>query len=269
MKNEALPLTKFRGYILALTIGAALAPQLSASQSYTTPGDTLSQDFNAGLPSGASTETWTDDSVFSGWSVYQFATDSAPSDYRITSGNSSGIQLFQWRTSASAINGALGTKPATDSGSMIMYLELVNNTGIELISFSLGYIGEQWYDSDSGQNNQLIVSYQVGATDATSGTWTDIDALDFDSIYDGTDLGDLDGTLPENQTVFSPEIVSNIGWSQGETLIIRWFDSNSTGVDQGLAIDDVNFAAVPEPSQYAMIFALMALVLGVLRRRSI
>ncbi|MGE9291001.1 MAG: hypothetical protein ACQKBT_08430 [Puniceicoccales bacterium] len=237
---------------------------------YSTTGFEYSETFDSGLPASASTPAWSDDSIFTGWYAYQSATTGAPTNYRITStGSSSAADLYQFRTSSSSTDGSLGTRPESATGDMMLGLLLTNTTGTTLTEFTLGYTGEQWYESSTVQNNQYVVSFQIGdVTNLDSGTWTDIDDLTFNTPNDGTGTTgtSLDGTLPENSEVLSPVTVSDIVWEDGTDLWIRWFDANSSGFDHGLAIDDVSFTAVPEPSEIAAIFGLSAIVFAAGRR---
>lgn len=254
--------------------GIALTQTANAQVSYGILGSTYTEDFNSGLESAAVTLTWTDNSVFTGVYAYQFGGSDPILDepagpvaqYRKTSGNSSGIELFQWRSSSTATDGAFGTKPADATGSIAIGLRLNNSTGVTLTQFTLGYTGEQWVSSDSDQNNQLVVSYQLGSpATLADGTWTEIPSLQFDSPFDNADTN-LNGNLPANRQVFSPTTISGISWADGTDLYLRWFDANSALVDQGLAIDDITFTAVPEPSTWAL-FIGGAVALIVLRRR--
>ena len=270
IKIPLIPINlKLVSFSLALT--AAASASLSADNlSYA--GGTYTGTFDAGLPSSSEYLTWVDGDTFEGWYSYKLGgTGEAgvPDQYRSSSVGYTSTGLARWRASASATDGALGTKPLDSTGAMITYLVLVNNTSETITSFTLSYTGEQWYDSDSGQNNQLVVAYQVGATDVTSGDWTTISDLTFNSIYPGTGKGSIDGSDAANQTVFDPETIGDITWEVGETLIIRWYDSNSSGTDQGLGIDDVIFSTdvIPESATYSVIVAVLALAVGVMRRR--
>ncbi len=147
-----------------------------------------------------------------------------------------------------------------------MGLRITNTTGMTLSQFSLGYTGEQWFSSSTNQNNQLVVAYQLGnPTNLLDGTWTDIPELLFNSPFEGLNSG-LDGSLSANQIVLGPVAVSGLNWATGTDLYIRWFDANSFDFDQGLAIDNVTFTAVPEPSTYALVIAAGVALLAFRRR---
>lgn len=257
-------------------IGAAFSLLLAGGHlygiDYGTVGSTYTEDFDSGLPTGASTPIWTDDSVFDGWYAYETANNAAPTNYRITStGNSSEANVYQYRSSAGSSDGALGSRPETATGTILLGLQLVNDTGISLTEFTLGYTGEQWYKSSTDQLNQYVVSYRFGSItnlDDNSSPWTTIPALEFDSIHhDGGTAESLNGSLAENQTVLSPVTVSGINWESGTELWIRWYDANSSGIDQALAIDDVSFAAVPEPGSIAFLFGCIGTLAAISRRK--
>ncbi|MBC2601888.1 PEP-CTERM sorting domain-containing protein [Puniceicoccus vermicola] len=257
-------------------------PQLpSTGISYDTAGSTYTEDFDSGLPSGAATPEWNDGSApppgpttpgptFTGWYAYQTATSGAPTNYRITSsGNSTESHLYQWRSSASASDGALGTRPYSGTGDMMLGLNLVNNTGATLTEFTLGYTGEQWFESETAQSNQFVVSYQIGmVANLDSGSWTEIPDLEFTSLHNSGVAENLNGSLPQNQSVLSSVTVSDIVWAEGSELWIRWFhDDDTEAFDHGMAIDDVSFtAAVPEPEQFAGLLGLGSLAIAFLRR---
>lgn len=267
MKN-ATHIVLFKPFAIVI---AAIGLSMGSAQalSYDTSGATIVEDFDLGLPSGAATPTWTDNSVFPSWYAYQSATSAAPTNYRITSsGNSTQAQLYQYRPSAGSTNGALGTRPSGTTGDMMTGVQITNNTGTTLTSFSLSYTGEQWFESATAQNNQLIVAYQFGSpANLSDGVWTNITDLTFNSPQNsGADIT-LDGTLPANQEVLSTSTIGSINWASGTDLWLRWFDANSSGFDQALAIDDVTFSAVPEPSTYALIASVGILAVVALKRR--
>jgi hypothetical protein len=252
----------------ALLAGWLLSSQASAQVNYDTSGDLYTENFDAGLSSSAANLPWTDNSVFAGWSAYQISTSGAPAEYRRTGGDSSLAEVFQWRDGAGASDGAFGSKPNDTTGDILRGIQITNASGATLDSITIGYTGEQWYESGIVQNNQLVVAYQVGSpTNLSAGSWTEIPSLIFDTPQNTGAGQNLDGNAAANRVVFTPTAVTISGWDGGTDLWIRWFDSNSSGVDQGLGIDDFSFSAVPEPSQYAILFGLCALMLTVCRRQ--
>ncbi len=258
----------------ALLAIAALPAITSATIIYDTPGEVFTENFD-GPAEGASTVSWVDDTTVPHWFAYEPENNAPVAQLRTTSAGSStsgGILqvLYRWRENASATDFAFGTKPKTDSGALMIAMRLQNNTGITLTEFTLGYTGEQWYHATGG-NNQLVVSYQIGSpATLEDGTWTPIDDLVFNSPKeDATSSADLNGNDAGNFVVLAPQTVNGISWAPGEFLYIRWFDNDSSGVDQALAVDDLTFSAnsnIPEPGSVVLLGLGTALIFS--KRRS-
>ncbi len=255
---------------LSIIAGAAvLMSSANAQISYNTEGVDYTEDFNDGLPFFGS-RTWTDNSTFDGFYAQDDVGDSF-TQYFADSTNAIASRLYQARSNSTATDGALGTKPGTGSGDIILGMQITNNTGVTLNSFSLGYLGEQWYESSSANLNSYIVSYQLGSpADLLSGSWTEVSALQFDTPQTSAASSvSLNGSLAANQTAISSFETVGLSWADGTDLWIRWFDENNPGVDDTLAIDDVIFSAtsVPEPSAYALILSMSVLAIAATRRR--
>ena len=84
------------------------------------------------------------------------------------------------------------------------------------------------YDSRSSLN----------ATSLNTGTWVDVDALDFVAPTTTGAVGALDGEAAANRTSVSRRRHGVSSVPSGGTFRIRWTDFNATGADDGLAIDD-------------------------------
>lgn len=240
---------------------------------YSSVGGETVVDFNDNLAAGAATLSWNQGTTFNG--VYaQYDDPTAPDwtnppvEYRRTNGRAAGIRLFQWRTSPSATDGALGTWPINGTGDIHYGIRLVNDTGFVLDEFSVGYTGQQWFSHDSSDTS-ITVFYQTGehASDLTGGTWTQINDLTFTSPISNADNAVLNGTLADNSHVFTPQTITGMNWEDGEELWIRFTFENIQQESQGLAIDDFTFTAVPEPSHYAALAGLLALFLCYYRRK--
>jgi MYXO-CTERM domain-containing protein len=61
--------------------------------------------------------------------------------------------------------------------------------------------------------------------------------------------------------------IGGLEWAAGETLWLRWVERNDAGSDHGLAIDNLSFSSVPEPSEYATAAAAMLVLALACRRR--
>jgi hypothetical protein len=137
---------------------------------------------------------------------------------------------------------------------------LTNDTNQTLSSFTLGYLGRQWRTNGDTPGN-LVVQFKLGgAFDNDNAGWTDINALTFTGS-NTTGSTSIDGYLAGNIATLSTT-VSDVEWNHGQALWIRWRDFNDAGTDAQLAIDDVSFSAIPEPSTWLLItFGLSALII--------
>ena len=86
--------------------------------------------------------------------------------------------------------------------------------------------------------DRLDFQWSADAASINSGTWTDIDSLDFSSpVVTGLAVGALDGNAAANRTALAGSI-TGLTIPNGASFWIRWADLNITGSDDGLAVDD-------------------------------
>ncbi|HMS43412.1 MAG TPA: carboxypeptidase-like regulatory domain-containing protein, partial [Pyrinomonadaceae bacterium] len=111
-----------------------------------------------------------------------------------------------------------------------------NNTGSTISTLNIGYTGEQWRLGTTARTDQLDFQYSLNATDLTTGTWIDVNALDFVPPDTGT-VGAKDGNAAATRTALSTT-VAPVSIANGATFWIRWQDLNASGADDGLAVDD-------------------------------
>jgi hypothetical protein len=127
-----------------------------------------------------------------------------------------------------------------------------NTTGQNVTSVTINYTGEQWRLGQAGRTDRLDFQYSTDATSLTTGTWTDVNTLDFTAPITGPTVGALDGNAAANRTTIGPIVISGINLSNGSAIWIRWNDLNATGSDDGLAVDDfsitLNGQGVQSPS---------------------
>lgn len=263
--------------LLLIVTGASHAQVLS----YSTPGATLLETFTNPSEDGWEANTnvpWQDGQIVSGWFAryYNSADDSytVPPSFRISSGASTSPRsLYLFRPDDNPQDGSLGIRPfdgstgAPNTGSGVFIgAPIQNDTGITLTSFSLAYTGIQWWVR-SGEQNTFVVSWSTDATSLEDGNWTVIPDLQYNSPFFSETTGQIDGEDPDNRINLGPVNVSlDIPLEPGEIIWLRWFGENVGGIDQSISFDNVAFTAVPEPSAWALLFGLAALVLVGLRR---
>jgi hypothetical protein len=198
----------------------------------------------------------------SGWYVGSFGTTTTTPNIRAGTGSSTTGSFYSFGSSGLG-DRALGTMPtdASASASMRIGARFVNDTGDIISGFSFTYDGEQWRKAQLStvQNNQFVVAYGIFSTGAGS-----LDSLVYSASLTGatfntpTDGGDnlgaaLDGNDAANRVAGLGSAVSDLVILPGEEVWVRWFDSNSSGADHGIGIDNfsITFATVPVPEPAA------------------
>lgn len=115
-----------------------------------------------------------------------------------------------------------------------------NATGASLLNFDVGYTGEQWRLGTASRADQIDFQYSVDATSLTTGTWVDVDALDFITPNTAT-TGAKDGNAVGNRTTLATTI-NGLNIADGATFCLRWNDADASGADDGLSIDDFSLS---------------------------
>ncbi len=130
--------------------------------------------------------------------------------------------------------------------------EFINNTGGTITSLDVSYTGEEWrYGGTISRTDQIDFQLSTDATSLTTGAWTDYNSLDFVTPNTATPAGARDGNNATNRTAISYTI-TGLSIANGASFWIRWTDTNPSGSDDGLAVDDFsitpNAAATPNLS---------------------
>lgn len=210
-----------------------LMPFLSEGQISISSSTPYTQDFSTLVNTGTSSTLPT------GWVLSETGTG-ANTTYTAGTGSATGGDTYSFGSAAST-DRALG---GLQSGSVVPTVgaAFTNNTGSAIISLAISYTGEQWRLGATTRVDRLDFQYSTNATSLTTGTWTDINALDFTAPVTAGTVGALDGNNAANKTAISSSITS-LNISVGSTVWIRWSDLNATGSDDGLGVDDFSITA--------------------------
>ncbi len=242
--------------ILPLALAAAAGTLISTAHaqiSYSTPGSVYSENFDTLEPAltdlyGDGYE-WIDNDTIPGFYANQ-------PNYYATANPAEGNRLYNLRTGSSSTNQSLGSAPGNRTGDISFGLRLTNNTGQTLTSFSFGYLGAQWRNSGAETISQITVAWNLGAASLSDGVWTNVGDATLSALHTGGAAENLDGTDPDNQVSLQADVSDGFAWSPGEDLWIRWTHERHSGSsNHALSIDDVMFAAIPEPSHIGLFFA--------------
>lgn len=245
-------------------LAALAAASLSANAAINLNTGSLS--YSQNFDSLASTGT-ANSALPAGWAFSESGTN-ANTTYAAGTGSDNAGNTYSFG-SAGNTDRALG---GLLSGSVIPTFgaSFTNLASSSIISLAISYTGEQWRLGATGRADRLDFQYSTDATSLTTGTWTDVNALDFNSPITAGTTGALNGNLAANSQALSSTI-TGLSLAQGSTLWIRWTDFNASGSDDGLAVDNFNLSAtlapVPEPSTYALLLAGLGAVGMIARRR--
>jgi uncharacterized protein len=222
-------------FILALS-GVLGFPQPAAAAgtiSLATLGAAYSQNFDTLALSGTSS------TVPTGWEFIEAGTN-ANTTYTAGTGSGNAGDTYSFGAADSADRAFGGLL----SGSLVPTIgaSFTNNTGSVISSLEISYTGEQWRLGATGRTDRLDFQYSLDATSVTTGTWIDVDALDFNGPISTGTVGALNGNDSANQAAVSASIVG-LSIANGAAFWIRWSDFNASGADDGLSVD--NFSLTP------------------------
>jgi predicted extracellular nuclease len=166
--------------------------------------------------------------------------------YAVDTGGSNTGDIYSYG-SAAATERALGE---LRSGTLIPLLgaKFTNNTGVTITSLDVSYTGEQWRigNISTARDDRMDFQISTNATDLSTGTYTDVNALDFTNpVKTAAAAGALDGNNAANRIAISSTI-SGLSIPDGASFFVRWSDLDASGADDGLAVDD--FSVTPHSS---------------------
>lgn len=254
-----------------------------AAIDYSSIGSTYQQNFDSLQNTVNVTHTFTHDVTLPGWHLFRVVggnpSNSTPvpvTSYRANHGTMDG-QFYSYGAVGSSERalGAAGT--GNFAGATQVTFDVVvgwiafsvtNNTGSNLSEFTVGFNGEEWRQANV-DSQPMVFEYGFGSTFAGVSSWTAPGGnFDWSSpVHTGASAavdGNTVGRVPNRGGT-----ISDLDWSPGDTLWLRWVELNDFGVDHGLAIDDFSFSAdvsaIPEPGAAVfgwLVSAVLALAAG-------
>ncbi len=292
--------------LFVVAFSSAGPSTLRGAISYGTVGGLYSETFDGlptNLPSNANIQVasgsytnpyvngWQDDTVtvdgdhigVPGWYLYHTldpGAENGVNDHqrvRVGPGANTGSFWLFGATSSAAEKalGSLGSATVAGNGeNMYIALRLVNSTAVTLNDFTLTFDGEQWRDGQSASGETLSFGYSLTATAAdwfSTASFTSDATGNFTSpVIGGTGSAGtaVDGNAAGRLADLTVH-VTGIAWAPGADLWLRWGDPQLASLaDDGLAIDNVRFTAIPVPEPATAALFAMALALGSRRRRA-
>ncbi len=193
--------------------------------------DTYTQTFDM-LENGVLT-TYT--TLPAGWTLFEAGTSTRVNQaYAADTGSSNVGDTYSYGASSSSTERALGSL-LSSSISSTLGVSFTNKTGVLVSGLVITYTCEQWRLGATGRYDRLDFQYSTDAISLTSGTWSNVDALDCTGVLNTGTAGATDGNT-YRATVSA--LISGLNIAPDQTFWLRWTDFNASGSDDGLAIDD-------------------------------
>jgi hypothetical protein len=164
---------------------------------------------------------------------------SANTTYTANTGSSTAGDTYSYGSTGSTDRALGGLRTGTLAPTIGSFYR--NDTGFTINTLQIAYTGEEWRLGAASRADRLDFQYSTNATSLTTGTWTDVDALDF-TTPNTTTTGAKDGNAAANRTAITSSI-NGLSIAPGATFWIRWTDLDATGSDDGLAVDDFSLSA--------------------------
>ena len=138
--------------------------------------------------------------VPAGWAFNETGTN-ANTTYTAGTGSSTSGDTYSFGA-ASATDRAFGS---LRSGSLAATVGGVyrNMTGAVVPDITIAFVGEQWRLGLAGRVDKMTFQYSTDATSLSTGTWTNVTALDFTAPITTGTVGALDGNLAANKTAIT------------------------------------------------------------------
>lgn len=239
MQHTYVSIARFRtllGLALGLAATAATAQTVTPiSFNGTTP---YTQNFDAMGTTGA-----TSTAHVPGWSGIRLSgsgTANDPLNPVVTDGSANSGAVYNVGSILPVISAdrALGS---IASGSTVPAFgaAFTNTTSATIASLTISFRTEQWKSgSDASVTEVLAFEYSLDATSLSTGTWIAAPALDVLEVANSNNTNiALDGNAAINSASVTGSL-TGLNWAAGKTMWIRFKDTNDSGNDALLAIDD-------------------------------
>lgn len=192
----------------------------------------VTQDFNALANSGTSSTMPTS------WYFLESGTG-ADGNYTASSTSSSG-ETFSMGASSNSER-ALGSI-RTGGFNSTFGVALRNTTGSTITVLRVAYTGETWRVASANRVDRVDFAYSTDAATLASGTWTEVNSLDYANPGQTTGSGSMQHSAAIAHTITGLSIPNNA------MFFLRWADADATGNDDMMGIDDVSITAVTNPA---------------------
>ncbi len=230
-----------------LCIAAGLLAMATEAQVVvTTSSLTYVQDFNTLDSIGSNLTAMPPEWRFSEWGG-----TSANAFYRASTGSATAGDTYSFGMTG-ASDRALGALCSSGVPHVTYGVRFVNQTSAYVNNMTVTYKGEHWRRGGTGNTDSVRFFFSTARgrsiADTSFSAWIEVPALLLRSVTMASPASAINGN--DTARVISARIP--LALPAGDTLAIRWYDFNSGGNDDGLAIDSltVSFAIGPPPPAF-------------------
>lgn len=202
-----------------------------------------SQNFDSLANSGSL--AWTDNFTLPGWYISKSVAPNNVTGYSTGTGSSGTGAIYSF-DDAGSTERALGSLASGTPGNFAYGVRFTNDTASAQTNFLISYTGEEWRMANASMQ-KLSFSYQTGSlltnSDAVNAqSWINFPALDFISPNTNGSARSLEGNDPTNRIVFADVVLTNAVVQPGQEIFFRWLDTDDSGSDDGLAVDNLTIS---------------------------
>ena len=181
----------------------------------------------------------------SGWYLTEIGSGgAADGSYVVGAGSSNGGGAYSFGATGST-NRALGSVGSGTVTPIHFGAKFTNNASGPITALAIEFNGEMWRRGNTATTGDgLIFSYSTSAASLSSGTFTNLPALNFNSPGNACSAtaGATDGNSSACRSHISATITGLL-INPGGSIFIRWTDTDTPNSDDGVAIDDVSVTA--------------------------
>ena len=208
--------------------------------SITYDGFPYSQDFSS-LVSAGTNVAWVNGTTLNSW--YAANASGFLTTYSAGTGTSGTAGVWSYGTNADR---ALGSIAQNASGDLAYGVLFQNNSGVVMNSIVLSLRAEQWRKVETSTKGYQRVQVGYKIADNIDLTYTELLADSFTDVPEmfmisrdtvSTVSQEMDGNATGNFANLTVEFPVSLGI--GQQLFLRFYDSNVSGVDVALAVDDL------------------------------
>lgn len=226
------------GYVLT---SSQSAYSMSATGSYT-------QNFNTLGNSGTSV-SWLNNSTIQFWYA-QLGSTATISSYRVNNGSNlvAGLRSYGVDGNSDRALGSINGSSSSASNNYAYGVLLQNNSELTINSLQISYVLEQWNINSNVNSQPMTVWYSIQNAPiltpqaSINAGWTQVTGLNTSTPQTGSTFSTLNGNLTTNRSARNNISVSNFNLLPGQYVMIRWLDSDASGTDHGIGIDDVQIS---------------------------